>query len=106
MITKRVTIWDPKGKAKPPKPPHRRPQRQETVEKRPILKPEDPMSISQNIFFYLSRGSSRKPIGSVYKLASLITSHCVDVFDTNQIPEDFQFFEFFEQSINDVVRIY
>ena len=64
------------------------------------------MSISQNIFFYLSRGSSRKPIGSVYKLASLITSHCVDVFDTNQIPEDFQFFEFFEQSINDVVRIY
>ena len=101
MATRKIPIWDAKGKAKPPK-PHRRPQKKEAFDTKPVLKPEDPMSISQNIFFHLSRGS-RESVGTVYELASLITTHCVDIFDTNRIPEDYQFFEFFEQSINDVV---
>jgi hypothetical protein len=63
---------------------------------------QDPLNVHQTILKNL-QGSARAPITSVYDLAKLITSSCVDVFDQYRIPPDFQFFDFFERSIGAVV---
>ena len=101
---KNVLIWDPKGKPRAPK-PHRGPQRHGATEAISVPKPYDPMSISQNIFSSWMKGS-RERISNVYDLASLVATCCVNVFDTNRVPEEFQFFEFFEQSISNVVSTF
>ncbi|VUC38053.1 unnamed protein product [Clonostachys rosea] len=64
----------------------------------PEINPDDPMNVHQRITKYLFR-NSRGPVGSVYGLAGLITTSYVDVFDPSQLPEDYLFFDFFEQSI-------
>jgi hypothetical protein len=68
----------------------------------PSLIQDDPLNVHQKILKSL-RDSGRNPITSVYDLASLITTCCVNVFDQHQIPEEFQFFEFFDRSIEIVV---
>lgn len=65
--------------------------------------PEDPMSIQHKVLHHLKE-TSRKPIESIYDLAGLIATYCASSFDENQIPEDMQFFDFFERSIGSVVR--
>ncbi|KAK2771101.1 ankyrin repeat and protein kinase domain-containing protein [Colletotrichum kahawae] len=48
-------------------------------------------------------------VGSVYDLAGLITTSCVDLFDPQRVNEDYLFFDFFERSIvraNDKVTNY
>ncbi|KAK7974381.1 hypothetical protein PG989_016229 [Apiospora arundinis] len=42
---------------------------------------------------------NRAPIKSAYELAILAANYCTAVFDPNQTPEQFQFFDFFERSI-------
>ncbi|KAK7227047.1 hypothetical protein V2G26_015050 [Clonostachys chloroleuca] len=68
------------------------------VETWPEINPDDPMNVHQRFTKYLFR-NSRGPVGSVYGLAGLITTSCVDVFDPSKLPEDYLFFDFFEQSI-------
>jgi hypothetical protein len=68
----------------------------------PSLIQDDPLNVHQKIVKSL-RDSGRNPITSVHHLANLITTCCVNVFDQHQIPEEFQFFEFFDRSIGIVV---
>ncbi|KAJ6783465.1 hypothetical protein PWT90_08178 [Aphanocladium album] len=41
----------------------------------------------------------RLPIVSVHGLASFVAANCVDVFDQRLIPDEYQFFDFFEQCL-------
>lgn len=63
---------------------------------------QDPLNVHQLILKHL-QGSARKPITTVSELAILITDSCVGLFDQYQIPDEFQFFDFFERSIGAVV---
>lgn len=63
---------------------------------------EDPLSIHQKALRHLQK-TARKPIASVYDLAGLIVTCCASTFDEAQVPDDYQFFDFFENSISIVV---
>lgn len=63
----------------------------------------DPMNIHHRVARHLKE-TSREPIESIYDLAGLIATCCASAFDENQIPDEMQFFDFFEQSIGSVVR--
>lgn len=65
--------------------------------------PDDPMNIQHRVLQHLKE-PSRRAIESIYDLAGVIATCCASSFDENQIPEDMQFFDFFESSIGNVVR--
>lgn len=63
---------------------------------------EDPLSIHQKVLRHLQQ-TARKPIASLYDLAGLIVTCCASTFDETQVPDDYQFFDLFENSISIVV---
>lgn len=65
---------------------------------------EDPLSIHQKVLRHLQQ-TARKPIASLYDLAGLIVTCCASTFDETQVPDDYQFFDFFENSISIVVSL-
>ncbi|KAK8004980.1 hypothetical protein PG990_011017 [Apiospora arundinis] len=64
---------------------------------------EQAMNIHGKIIKHLNL-PSRAPIKSAYELAILTANYCAAVFDPNQTPEQFQFFDFFERTITRAVR--
>lgn len=66
------------------------------------IEQDDPLNVHQMILRNM-QGATRAPITSAYDLANLITNTCADVFDQFKTPPDFQFFDFFERSIGDLV---
>jgi hypothetical protein len=70
--------------------------------KRLALLRQDPLNVHQKILKHL-QSSTRRPITSIYDVASLVVHSCIDVFDQYQVEEEFQFFDFFERSIGVVV---
>jgi len=79
-----------------------RPSSIEERKKRLALLEQDPLNVHQMILKHL-QGEARAPIISVYDLANFITDTCINLFDPYQAPDEFQFFDFFERSIGDVV---
>ncbi|KAK4122891.1 hypothetical protein N657DRAFT_483660 [Parathielavia appendiculata] len=63
-----------------------------------VVAPEDPMNLHQNIIRHLKRGD-REPITSVHDLACLIADTCTKLFDQDETPDGFRFFDFFEHEI-------
>jgi hypothetical protein len=61
-----------------------------------------PLSVRQRVLRYLEKGD-RTPIETPSQLASIITQLSMSVFDHHEIPAEVQFFDFFEQSIGEVV---
>ncbi|KAH8774561.1 hypothetical protein F5883DRAFT_15667 [Diaporthe sp. PMI_573] len=77
----------------------------QTSRKEPAAKPhraDDPMNVQHRVLRHL-REISRDPIESIYDLAGLIATCCASAFEENQIPDDMQFFDFFERSIGSVI---
>jgi hypothetical protein len=70
----------------------------------PELKAGDPLNVAQNVTLYLSK-KNRDAVISVYDLASVIATCCVDVFNPHIAPDSYLFFDFFEQSLGKVVRL-
>lgn len=62
------------------------------------LNPEDPLNVLQTAQKQLLK-PRRGTVESVHHLAGLIATCCVDVFDPQQVPEEFLFFHLFEQVI-------
>lgn len=63
---------------------------------------DDPLDVHQTILRYL-KGSARSPITTIYDLANLITNCCANTFDQYSVPDAFQFLDFFERSIGNIV---
>lgn len=59
-------------------------------------------TLQQTILRYL-KSSARAPIMTIYELANLITNSCANVFDQYSVPDAFQFLDFFERSIGNIV---
>ncbi|KAK3309261.1 uncharacterized protein B0T15DRAFT_526709 [Chaetomium strumarium] len=59
---------------------------------------EDPMNVHQNILRHLKR-PSRQPVTSVHDLACLITDFYTGLFHQQDVPDEFQFFDFFEREV-------
>ncbi|KAM0591643.1 hypothetical protein ACHAPN_007218 [Verticillium nonalfalfae] len=64
----------------------------------PELKLDDPLNVSQIVNRHLLK-QNRSAVESVFELAGLITTCCVDLFDPYQVSEDYLFLDFFENSI-------
>lgn len=79
-----------------------RPSTEDRRQRMDFLK-QDPLNVHQRILKHL-QGEARTAITSVYDLASIITESCVGLFDPYQVSDEFQFFDFFERCIGDVVR--
>ncbi|KAK4097670.1 hypothetical protein N658DRAFT_267125 [Parathielavia hyrcaniae] len=62
------------------------------------LAPEDQWNVHQRIIKHLKR-ADRQPITSVHDLACLIADTCTELFDQEEAPDDFRFFDFFERDI-------
>lgn len=60
------------------------------------------LDIHQRLLAHLGL-SRRAPVTSVFQLAHTITTFCIDTFDPHLVPEDYQFLDFFERSIGNVV---
>jgi hypothetical protein len=56
------------------------------------------MNLHQKIIRHLRRGD-RKPVTSVHDLACLIADTSTSLFDQDDIPDEFRFFDFFERDI-------
>lgn len=65
---------------------------------------EDSMDVKQTILKYLE-SKARAQITDIYELANLIANSCVNVFDQYSVPDAFQFLEFFERSIGNIVSL-
>ncbi|KAE9366832.1 hypothetical protein N431DRAFT_384803 [Stipitochalara longipes BDJ] len=76
-------------------------EREEKKRRRAFLQ-LDPLNVHQTILKHL-QGTTRAPITSAYELAKLITNSCTDVFDQYRIPPEYQFFDFFERSIGNLI---
>ena len=63
-----------------------------------------PLNVHQNIFRYLHQ-TVRAQIKSPYELASLIMNQYANVFADHDVPAEYQFFDFFERSIGNVVCV-
>lgn len=63
---------------------------------------EYPLSVHQKVLRHLQQ-TARKPIASLYDLAGLIAGCCASTFDETQVPDEYQFLDFFENSISIVV---
>jgi hypothetical protein len=70
--------------------------------KRLELLRQDPLNVHQKVLKHL-QSRMRPPITSIYDVASLVVHSCINVFDQYQVPDEFQFFDFFERSIGVVV---
>ena len=70
-----------------------------------ILPNESPYRLLEPIAIVDRPLQEKGTITTVYDMASLVTTCCIDIFDQNHVPEDFQFFEYFERSISIVVRL-
>lgn len=68
----------------------------------PELKLDDPLNVSQIVNRHLLK-QNRSAVESVFELAGLITTCCVDLFDPHQVSEDYLFLDFFENSIGQAV---
>ncbi|MBE3045107.1 hypothetical protein IMZ48_21645 [Candidatus Bathyarchaeota archaeon] len=68
----------------------------------PKVNPDDPLNVRDRVNKQLQK--DRGAVKTVHELAALITTCCVDVFDPHRAPEEYRFFDFFERSINRVVR--
>lgn len=60
------------------------------------------MNIQQKVLNYLSKGD-RYAIESPAQLAKIIIDFCTSVFDQDKVSAEFQFFDFFEHSVDEVV---
>ncbi|KAF7934808.1 uncharacterized protein EAE98_002853 [Botrytis deweyae] len=67
-----------------------------------VPRDKSPLDVHQMILRHLQK-SSRPSIESAYQLAKLITDMCANVFNPHEIPDEFQFFEFFERSIGSLI---
>nr|KMM70937.1 ankyrin repeat and SOCS box protein 10 [Coccidioides posadasii RMSCC 3488] len=74
---------------------------EENRQRRAFLR-KDPLNVHQTILKHL-QSRARDPITSVYALATLIADTCIELFDEYRVPDEFQFFDFFERSIGDVI---
>lgn len=73
-----------------------------TAKQWPVIDPNDPLNVSKLVTQHLLK-TGRGAIENVYEFAGLITTCCLDVFDPQSVPDEFQFFDFFERSIGRVV---
>ena len=97
---------DPLGFIPPGEAKHSRPTSsidQEEKRRRRAFLQVDPLNVHQTILKHL-QGTARAPVTSAYEMAKLITNTCTDVFDQYRIPPEYQFFDFFERSIGNLVR--
>ncbi|OAX78170.1 hypothetical protein ACJ72_07526 [Emergomyces africanus] len=69
--------------------------------RRALLK-RDPLNVHQMILSHIGL-KTRDPLTSAHDLAHLITSFCIDLFDKYRVPDEYQFFDFFERSIGAVI---
>ncbi|KAI9642366.1 hypothetical protein NHQ30_009170 [Ciborinia camelliae] len=69
---------------------------------RQIFLDKDPLNVHQMVLKHLQR-TARPSIQSAYQLAKLITDTCANIFNPYDIPDEFQFFEFFERSIGSLI---
>ncbi|PGH07632.1 hypothetical protein GX51_01641 [Blastomyces parvus] len=76
---------------------------QSSIEKRRLafLK-RDPLNVHQMILSHIGL-KTRDPLTSAQDLAQLITSFCTGLFDQYRVPDEYQFFDFFERSIGAVI---
>jgi len=72
----------------------RRAKSEDLKRKRQAFLKNDPLNVHQRILKYL-QGSARAPITSIQDMANLVVEFCVNVFDQYQVPDEYQFFEFF-----------
>ena len=68
-----------------------------------VLNPDDSMNVHQKVLRHLT-STNRRPVTSAHNLACIIADLYTGLFDQDKIPEDFQFFEFFEREICRLVR--
>lgn len=67
----------------------------------PRINKSDPLNVTQLIANHLRKQEeNRDAIASIYELAGLITSTCIEVFDPHHALKEFRFFDFFEHSIS------
>ncbi|KAK1676416.1 hypothetical protein BDP55DRAFT_104084 [Colletotrichum godetiae] len=64
----------------------------------PEIDPEAPLTVPYLVIQHLSK-QGREAIGSVNDLASLITTHCVELLNPHHVADEHLFFEFFDRSI-------
>jgi hypothetical protein len=74
------------------------------VNRWPKIDKSDSLNVTQLIANHLLK-DNRDPIVSIHKLAGLITSTCIEVFDPLHARKDFRFFDFFEHSISIAVSL-
>ncbi|PGH34399.1 hypothetical protein GX50_02766 [[Emmonsia] crescens] len=73
------------------------------IERRRLaLLKRDPLNVHQMILSHIGL-KTRDPLTSAHDLAHLITSFCVGLFDQYRVPDEYQFFDFFERSIGAVI---
>ncbi|OJD27330.1 hypothetical protein ACJ73_01282 [Blastomyces percursus] len=76
---------------------------QSSIEKRRLaLLKRDPLNVHQMILSHIGL-KTRDPLTSAQDLAQLIASFCIGLFDQYSVPDEYQFFDFFERSIGAVI---
>lgn len=70
--------------------------------KRLALLKRDPLNVHQMKLSHIGL-KMRDPLRSAHDLAQLITSFCICLFDEYRVPDEYQFFYFFERFIGTVV---
>ncbi|KAL2386345.1 hypothetical protein RJZ90_000741 [Blastomyces dermatitidis] len=75
---------------------------QASIEKRRLaLLKRDPLNVHQMILSHIGL-KTRDPLTSAQDLAQLIASFCIGLFDQYSVPDEYQFFDFFERSLGAV----
>ncbi|KAH6665312.1 hypothetical protein F5X68DRAFT_143675 [Plectosphaerella plurivora] len=64
----------------------------------PKIDTSDSLNVTHVITNHL-RKPNREAIMSIYELAGLITSTCIEIFDPHHVRKEFRFFDFFDHSI-------
>ncbi|KLJ07588.1 hypothetical protein EMPG_16946 [Blastomyces silverae] len=76
---------------------------QSSIEKRRLaLLKRDPLNVHQMILSHIGL-KTRDPLTSAQDLAQLIASFCIGLFDQYSVPDEYQFFDFFERSIGAII---
>ncbi|EGE77142.1 hypothetical protein BDDG_00079 [Blastomyces dermatitidis ATCC 18188] len=76
---------------------------QASIEKRRLaLLKRDPLNVHQMILSHIGL-KTRDPLTSAQDLAQLIASFCIGLFDQYSVPDEYQFFDFFERSLGAVI---
>ncbi|EEH19036.2 hypothetical protein PABG_01355 [Paracoccidioides brasiliensis Pb03] len=77
--------------------------RSSTIERRRLaLLKRDPLNVHQMILSHIGL-KARDPLTTAHDLAHLITEFCIGLFDQYRVPDEYQFFDFFERSIGAVI---